>query len=143
MVISSKVTAVIDRFFPEAERRVVAGVLASYGDAEHEREAERIRLLILKISRREVDRVRSLVEAAKRDYRDVIMWASHPSRTYIVGILRRGPNAAPGSHETLKLSSLEKWKKAGLIVIGGLFLEEGDARGLYIFTVDSIAAAEE
>ena len=31
----------------------------------------------------------------------------------------------------------------GAIVIGGLFLEEGDACGLYIFPVDTIEAAEE
>jgi len=58
-------------------------------------------------------------------------------------LLRNGPNAAPGNRETLKLSSLQKWKRAGSIVIGGLSLEGGDFRGLYIFTVDSIEEAEE
>jgi hypothetical protein len=86
--------------------------------------------------------VRGLVEAAKRDYRDVILWASQPSRTYIVGFLRNGPNALPGRRDTLKLSSLEKWKRAGSIVIGGLSPENGDFRGLYIFTVKSIAEAQ-
>ena len=93
MQLSSKVAAAIERFFPDAERMIVAELLGNYGNAPHEREAERIHLLILKISRRDVNRVRDLVEAAKRDYRDVILWASQPSRTYIIGLLRQGPNA--------------------------------------------------
>jgi hypothetical protein len=140
MELSPKVTAAIDKFFPEAERPVVAELLSSYGERSHEREAERLHLLILKMSRREVGRVRSLVEAAKQDYRDVIMWASQPSRTYIVGLLRKGPNFSRG--DTLKLSSLRDWKQAGAIVIGGSCLDEEELRGLYIFTVDSVAAAE-
>ena len=109
MEISPKVTAAIDRFFPEAERPLVAALLAGYGDVAHEREAERMHLLVLKISRRDVNRVRDLVKAAKRDYRDVILWASRPSRRYDVVQLRNVPNAAPGHRETLKLSSLERW----------------------------------
>src|SRR3979411_3270575 len=111
MQLSSKVAAAIERFFPIAERMIVTELLGKYGDAPQEREAERIHLLILKISRRDVNHVRGLVEAAKRDYRDVILWASQPSRTYIVGFLRNGPNALPGRRDTLKLSSLEKWKR--------------------------------
>ncbi len=118
MDLSGRVTAAIEKFFPEAQRAAVAEALSAYSDAGHEREAERVHLLILKISRRDVERVRSLVQAAKRDYRDVIVWASHPTRKYIVGILRPGPNAMPGRAEKLNLSSLEKWKKDGTIVIG-------------------------
>ena len=146
MELSQKVTAAIEKFFPEPERAPIAELLAGYGDAAHEREAERLHLIILKMSRRDVERVRSLVKAAKRDYRDVIAWASQPTRKYIVGILRRGPNPKPDRWETLKLVSLQQWKKAGQIVIGGRFLKESKdedgALGLYIFTVDSIEAAE-
>jgi hypothetical protein len=141
MQLSPKVSAAIDRFFPEAERPVVAHLLAEYGDAPHEREAERIHLLILKMSRTEVDRVRNLVAAAKRDYRDVIAWSVQPPRTYIVGLLRNGPNA--GNKDALTPSLLRKWKREGAIVIGGLCLGEGGLRGFYIFTVDSIEAAQE
>jgi hypothetical protein len=102
------------------------------GDASHDREAERIHLLILKISRLDVNRMRHLVAAAKRDYRDVIVWASHPFRIYIVGLLRNGPNAAPENKATLKLSSVEEWKRAGAIVIGGQCEEKGELRALYI-----------
>jgi len=50
MELSPRVTAAIDRFFPEAERALVAELLADYGAASHEREVERVHLLILKIS---------------------------------------------------------------------------------------------
>jgi hypothetical protein len=142
MQLSLKVAAAIERFFPQPEATVAAELLAKYGDAPHEREAERIHLLILKISRRDVNRVRDLVDAAKRDYRDVIAWASQRSRIYIVGLLRKGPNAHPHRSDTLKLSSLEKWKRTGSIVIGGLSPENGDFRGLYIFTLGSIDEAQ-
>jgi hypothetical protein len=142
MRLSPKVVACIERYFPEAEREEVASLLAEYGEGVSEIGAERIRLLIVKMSRRNVSRIRSLVMAAKRDFRDVVMWATQPTRTYFVGLLRIGPNGAPGDKVTLQLPSLEKWKKAGAIVIGGLFLDEGDLRGLYIFTVDSLAEAQ-
>jgi hypothetical protein len=109
MEISPKITAAIDRFFPEAERPLVAALLAGYGDVAHEREAERIHLLVLKISRRDVNRVRDLVKAAKRDYRDVILWASRPSRRYVAGQLRNDRTPCLATGRPLKLSSLEKW----------------------------------
>jgi len=142
MQLSPKVTACIDRYFPEDEREEVAGLLAEYGEGSSEQGAERIHLLILRMSRRQVSRVRSLVEAARRDYRDVVLWAMQPVRTYYAGLLRTGPNGTPGDKETLRLASLERWKKAGAVVIGGLILDGSDLRGLYIFTVDSLAEAE-
>ena len=88
----------------------MAELLGQYGGAAHEREAERIHLLILKMSRRDLERIRSLVKAAKRDYRDVISWATQSTRRYIVGLLRKGPAAMPGSFTTLQLASIQKWK---------------------------------
>ncbi len=142
MPLSPKVAACIERYFAEAERQEVAELLARYGEKSSEKGAERIQLLILKMSRRQVSRVRSLVEAARRDFRDVILWATQPVRTYVVGLLRTGPNAAPDDKATLQLASLETWKKAGAIVIGGLCLDGSDVRGLYVFTVDSLEAAQ-
>ena len=138
---TARVRAAIERHFPAEDRAAVAELLARY-EGETEQGAERIHLLILRMSRRDVDRVRSLVDAARRDYRDIVMWEAQPTRTYIVGLLRRGPHASPGDKTTLKLASLKKWKDGGSIVIGGLFLDETDPKGLYIFTVDSVEAAQ-
>lgn len=142
MEISPKVAAAIDKFFAANEQAAVAELLAQYGDAAHEREAERIHLLILKISRRDVERIRGLVKAAKQDYRDVIAWATQSTRRYIVGLLRNGPATVPGKFTTLQLSSIQQWKRDDSIVIGGLSPGDSDLRGLYIFQVDSIEEAE-
>src|SRR5579872_4026203 len=142
MEISPKVTAAIDKFFAANERASVAELLAQYGDAVHEREAERIHLLILKISRRDVERIRGLVKAAKRDYRDVIAWATQSTRRYVVGLLRNGPAAIPGKFTSLQPSSIQQWKRDDSIVVGGLSPGNDDLRGLYIFNLDSIEAAK-
>ena len=142
MEISPKVAAAIEKFFAADEQAVVAELLAQYGDAGHEREAERIHLLILKMSRRDIERIRSLVKAAKRDYRDVIAWATQSTRRYVVGLLRNGPAALPGKFTTLQPSSIQKWKREDSIVVGGLSPGDDDLRGLYIFKVESIEAAQ-
>jgi uncharacterized protein YciI len=139
---TARVTAAIERHFAEADRAAVAELLAGYV-GESEQGTERIHLLILRMSRRDVERVRSLLDAARRDYRDVILWEAQPTRTYIVGLLRRGPNAQPRDKTTLKPASLKKWKNAGMIVIGGPFLDESDPKGLYLFTLDSVEVARE
>ena len=62
-----------------AERESVRLELQSYGTQSYEREAERVRLAILKLCDGQADRVAGLVAAAKRDYRDVLMWAEYPA----------------------------------------------------------------
>lgn len=65
---------------------------------------------------------------ARRDYRDVIAWASQPTRTYIVGLLRKGPNWPPEDDKratSLNLHAMRRWKNAGAIVVGGWFIQNG------------------
>lgn len=138
MKLSPRVTACIDRFFPDAERDDVAAMLAELSEGSTEAGAERLQLLILKISRRQARRIRSLVDAAKVDYRDVIAAATQPSRTYFIGLLRTGPNGRFDDKATLDIACLKRWKQAGAIVIGGMCLDRSDLRGLYIFTLDTI-----
>ena len=142
MELSPKVATAIDQFFAANERAAVAELLSQYGDAPHEREVERIHLLILKISRRDLGRIRELVTAAKRDYRNVIAWATQSTRRYIVGLLRDGPSAKPGKFATLHLSSIQKWKLDDSIVVGGYSPADQGLRGFYIFRVESTEAAE-
>jgi hypothetical protein len=142
MEISPKVAAAIDKFFAVDKRSAVAELLAQYGDASHEREAERLHLLILKISRRDLERIRGLVNAAKRDYRDVIAWATQSTRRYVVGLLRNGPAGIPGKFTSLQPALIQKWKRDDSIVVGGLSPGGHALRGFYIFKVESIEAAE-
>jgi hypothetical protein len=142
MTFTPRVSAAIARYFSGADRPAVAEALAAYEGGSPDG-VERIQLLILRLSRRDLERVRMLVKTARRDYRDLIVMESNPLRKYILGILRKGPNEAAGDKTTLKLDSLKRWKDAGAIVIGGLCIDEGDVRGLYIFTVDSAQKAKE
>jgi hypothetical protein len=72
------------------EQAAVASRLAEYGRETHEREATRVRLAILKLSEGQAERVAELVAAAKRDYRDVLMWAEHPGEGRALWALRPG-----------------------------------------------------
>jgi hypothetical protein len=67
--------------FPETKRRdAVEAELARYGIGDHEPEAERVRLAVLKLSGPDLERVRTHVRAAKGDYRDVLAWAEYPAQ---------------------------------------------------------------
>jgi hypothetical protein len=142
MALSEAIEVEIEKRFAEPDREAVRILLSA---CESVREADRVRLSILRLSRGQVARVEDLVKAAKRDYRDVIAWASQPTRTYIVGLLRRGPHWSPedeNGRTHLDTAVLKSWKKAGAIVVGGWFMDFGDPRGLYIFTVGSVEEAQ-
>ena len=62
----------------EAVRKHVISLLAEYGSETSELGEERVRLAILKLSESDADALPELVEAAKRDYRDVLLWAEYP-----------------------------------------------------------------
>jgi hypothetical protein len=59
----------------------VRSELARYGVELQEREQRRVQLAILKlVSEDGLDRLGDLVDAAKRDYRDVLAWAEYPAQ---------------------------------------------------------------
>ena len=135
---SERIRAEIERRFAEPDRAAVRSLLSSI-------EGERLQGSVLRLSRGKLKRVEELIEAAKRDYRDVIAWASQPTRTYIAGLLRKGPNWSPedeNGRTHLSPRLLKQWKDSGSIVAGGWFMDFGDPRGLYIFTVDSVEEAQ-
>ncbi|MDX1595102.1 MAG: hypothetical protein R3298_12705 [Gammaproteobacteria bacterium] len=71
----------LDRLFPEPDRRATAEAeLGRYGIDDHEPEAERVQLAVLKLSGDDFERLRSHVRAAKGDYRDVLAWAEYPGQ---------------------------------------------------------------
>lgn len=138
MELSERINAEIDKRFAEADREAVRNLLSRIS-------GERLHLSVLRLSRGKLARVESLVKDAKHDYRDVIAAAMQPTRAYIVGLLRKGPNWTPADENGrthLKVDLLREWKKTGAIFVGGWFVDFGDPRGLYIFTVDSIEEAQ-
>jgi hypothetical protein len=67
--------------WPDASGRAAAWqALQQYGQEPHEREVDRVRLAILRLTEARPEDFAMLVAAAKRDYRDVLMWADdrHP-----------------------------------------------------------------
>ena len=66
------VLAEIARRFPSEQRTAVVKALNFYGARPSEPERERVQLAILEQSNGDADRLHSLVEAAKQDYRSVL-----------------------------------------------------------------------
>jgi hypothetical protein len=72
----------------------VETLLAAYGTQPHEREVERVRLAILKLSAGSAKKVREYVAIAKKDYRDVLFWADHPEEARLTPAGRKRALAA-------------------------------------------------
>lgn len=64
--------------FPREDASKIMGILDQYGVRPHEQERERVQLAILKLSGGEVERLQKEVNVAKRDYRDVLVYAEYP-----------------------------------------------------------------
>ena len=77
--LSSAIAQRVDRLWPrEDDRRRVREALLRYGSETYEPEVDRVRLAILKISDGDLESVLTNVATAKRDFRDVLMWAEYP-----------------------------------------------------------------
>jgi hypothetical protein len=86
------------------ERGRVRAELQKFGTEAHEREAERVRLAILKLCDAHTERVIELVAEAKRDYRDVLMWAEYPGEGQALWAVR--PDLS--TEERLRLEDLRR-----------------------------------
>ena len=73
-----EVTGLAASLFPAHPPEEILGYLDLYGAGDHEHERERVQYCVLKLSEGDLGRLVSLLDAAMRDYRDVIMWAESP-----------------------------------------------------------------
>src|SRR5438045_5438838 len=73
-----EVVAAVESSFPTINSARVLELLDTYGVESYERERERVQLAILKLSDGNKDKLREFVAVAKRDYRDVLLWAEYP-----------------------------------------------------------------
>jgi hypothetical protein len=71
------------QIWPELNPTEVIAVLDQYGEEPYERERERVQLGILKLSGGQLERLPSLVDMAKGDYRDVLAYAEYPEEAHI------------------------------------------------------------
>lgn len=73
------VMRVLRRDFPQASFSELQAILDEYGAQEWHVERDRVQLAILKLASGRVDLLRSQVESAKRDFRDVLSVAEYPA----------------------------------------------------------------
>jgi len=83
-VTSEDINRIACREFPSDSFRIL-GILREYGVEEWHREANRVRLAVLKLAAGDVDRLRSAIETAKQDYRDVLSAAEYPEYSRSIG----------------------------------------------------------
>ncbi len=63
----------IRRYFPAEQVPEVLSVLSDYGTEPWHREAERVRRDAVILSRGSIDALRSAIQLARRDYRDLLI----------------------------------------------------------------------
>jgi len=101
-----RVTGLATELFPMYPPEEILGYLDLYGTENHEHERERVQYCILKLSEGDVGKLASLLDAAVRDYRDVIMWAECPpmgaeeARKMVTKIYERFMNGTPLPDDT-------------------------------------------
>jgi GNAT superfamily N-acetyltransferase len=76
-VTGKDVARIAAREFP-ADSASVLAILGEYGVEEWHREVDRVRVAALKLAAGDLDRLRSAIETAKQDYRDVLAHAEYP-----------------------------------------------------------------
>lgn len=76
-----EVLAAVAASFPGRDPAPILALLDRYGTEPWERERERVQLAILALAEGDAPKLGDLVDAAKRDYRDVLAWAVSPPLT--------------------------------------------------------------
>src|SRR5438105_2243607 len=71
----SEVEAAVRAAFPHSDTPTILSVIDLYGTEPHERERERVQLAIVALSQGSEEKLLTLVQIAKTDYRDVLCWA--------------------------------------------------------------------
>jgi hypothetical protein len=81
MGLPQRVVDKVKKDFPSEDHEEVLEVLAFYGTEFYEREIERVLLAILNLSEGNKEAVWELVDRAKKDYRDVLLWSEYPEES--------------------------------------------------------------
>ena len=76
---ADKVAAALEQVFP-GKTHEARNTLRRYGTEAHEREQARVHLAIIQLSRGDLAELGRLVEQAKQDRRDILMWAEQQHR---------------------------------------------------------------
>jgi hypothetical protein len=76
--VSPELRSAIELMFSVAEAETVALLLPSQGELPPTCEFDRVLLSILRLSEGDVERLRHFADVARRDWRDVVLWAETP-----------------------------------------------------------------
>jgi hypothetical protein len=77
----SDVERIVRRDFPAEWFHEVMATLDEYGTEDWQRERDRVQLAVLKLAAKSLDGLRSYIEWAKSDFRDVLGPAEYPGYT--------------------------------------------------------------
>ena len=97
------------------ERATGRAALSRYGTESYESEIERVRLAIVKLSEGTLSELIRMTDAAKLDYRDVLMWAEYPEEGKALWSLR--PNLSEEQLRELRAvrqrdrAQLDAWRR--------------------------------
>ena len=80
MTTRETIRAAIEEGFPDRDVAEMFELLDLYGTELHEKERERVQLAILELSKGDFELLLHNIEAAKRDFRDVLYWAENPTQ---------------------------------------------------------------
>lgn len=69
------IEAAVQRLFVKAEQDRALELVLRYGKDPKDKDADRVRRAILKLSHGDIHRLNRLVNSAKQDYEDVLWWA--------------------------------------------------------------------
>ena len=87
----------IRRYFPDEQLAEVLDVLSAYGTEDWHREKERVKRDSIIISRGSLDALRSTIELAMMDYRDVLI--SEEIDPWVIGEIKKFNEAMPQTTE--------------------------------------------
>lgn len=109
VVTDADVERIVRRDFAPSQVDEVLTLLATYGTADWEREAPRVRAAILKLADGDIEHLRRELDVAKRDYRDVLLGAEY--LTYGALTLRNSNPSAEDAQRAIDAdwSRYEAW----------------------------------
>ncbi|MGI8854458.1 MAG: hypothetical protein ACR2JW_01780 [Thermomicrobiales bacterium] len=79
-----EIVARVERDFPDQDSAMLMAVLDEYGTGSFEQERERVQWGILELSAGDLKKVPENVAKAKRDFRDIVVWAERHGPIYDV-----------------------------------------------------------
>jgi len=84
------VLAALHGSFSKDRWPAVLALLDTYGVEPHEREVHRVHLALLKLGQSSEEKLKGYISIAKRDYRDILLWADRPAESRADALAKKG-----------------------------------------------------